>query len=451
MSKMNKTSLAAFAVLLLGTSAAELPQDDAKVHMGVATCASSQCHGSAVPRDGSNVLQNEYVTWTQDDPHSRAYDVLSNGQSRGIAARLGLKSATTAKICLDCHADNVPVAKRGERFHLSDGVGCESCHGGSENWISNHYDLPTVTHEANLAAGLFAGENVVERGDLCLSCHLGTKDKFATHRIMAAGHPRLAFELDTFTELWRTAGRQPHYRIDADYRERKGEVSHSYTWASGLLAESRRRLSLIDGPAFDGEGMFPELGFYDCHACHRSMKTVQWRPLPRHGGAGPGVPFVHDGTLVMAMALGRAISPADGDEIESGLVALHRAGSDNIDAIRDAARTLDIVLARLQGRVSQRSLQAREMQLLREVLGTGAEGNYIDYISAEQAFMAVQMLVIEIDDPWLEDQLDQVADTLNNDERYRPAQFAAMLATLAEPEPALQEDPEDDDEDESAE
>ena len=435
MSTMNRPPLAALAVLLASVSAAELPEDDAYVHMGVATCATSQCHGSAVPRDSSNVLQNEYVTWTQDDPHSRAFDILNNDRSKGIAARLGLTSAATAGICLDCHADNVPAQRRGERFHLSDGVGCESCHGGAENWLATHYNRPTVTHEANLAAGLFPGEKVAERSDLCLSCHLGTKNKFASHRIMAAGHPRLAFELDTFTELWRTAGRQPHYRIDADYRDRKGAVNHSFTWATGLLAESRHRLSLIDGPLFDGDGMFPELGFYDCHACHRSMKTVQWRPLPRHGGVGPGVPFVHDGTFVMAMALARALSPTDGDAIEAGLIELHRAGGNNVAAIREAARNLDVVLARLQSRVSEQSVRGREMQLLREVLGTGAEGNYIDYISAEQAFMAVQMLVIEIDDPWLEDQLDRVAETLNNDERYRPAQFAAMLATLAEPEP----------------
>ena len=446
MSKMNKTPLAALAVLLAGVTSAELPENDGYIHMGVATCAASQCHGSAVPREGSNVLQNEYVTWTQDDPHSLAYEVLSNSRSKGIAARLGLGSATTAKICLDCHADNVPARQRGERFHLSDGVGCEACHGGAENWLATHYNQPTITHAANLEAGLYPTESVSERVDLCLSCHLGTKDKFTTHRIMAAGHPRLAFELDTFTELWRTFGRQPHYRIDADYRERKGSVSHSYNWAAGLLAESRRRMSLIDGPLFDGEGMFPELGFYDCHACHRSMKTVQWRPLPRHGGVGPGVPFVHDGTLVMSMALARALSPSDGEAIESGLVALHRAGSDNIDAIREAAAALDVTLARLQGQLSPRNLRGREMQLLREVLGTGAEGNYIDYISAEQAFMAVQMLVIEIDDPWLEDQLDRIADTLNNDERYRPAQFAAMLATLSEPAPEPDTDIETEDE-----
>ena len=434
MSKTNKTSLAACAILLASVTLAELPEDDAYTHMGVATCAASQCHGSAVPRDGSNVMQNEYVTWTQDDPHARAYDALGNDQSRRIAARLGIGAATSAKICLDCHADNVPQQRRGERFHLSDGVGCESCHGGAQNWLATHYNVPAVTREANLSAGMYPTENVAERSTLCLSCHLGTRDKFATHRIMAAGHPRLAFELDTFTELWRTAGRQPHYRVDSDYRERKGNASHSYTWAAGLLAESRQRLGLIGGPKFAGEGMFPELGFYDCHACHRSMKTVRWRRLPRHGGAGPGVPFVHDGTLVMSMALARAISPSDGEALESRLVALHRANSKNVAAVKTAARELDAVIARLQKRLSPERLQGRELQLLREILATGAEGNYLDYISAEQAFMAVQMLVIELDEPYLEQQLDQIADTLSDDERYRPAQFAAMLATLAEPE-----------------
>jgi len=435
MSKMSRTSLALLAVAL--SAAAELPENDAYVHMGVATCAASQCHGSPVPRDGSNVPQNEYVTWTQDDPHAGAYDTLNSDQSRAIAARLGLGSATTAGLCLGCHADNVPPARRGERFHLSDGVGCEACHGGAESWLSTHYNTPTVTHAANLEAGLYATEDIAARSELCLSCHLGTRDKFASHRIMAAGHPRLSFELDTFTELWRTAGRQPHYRVDADYRQRKGAVSHAYTWAAGLLAEGRNRLALIESPVFEGDGMFPELGLFDCHACHRSMKTVRWRALPRHGGAGPGVPFVHDGTLVMSMTLARAVSPADAEAIENGLAALHR--SENVESTRAAARDLDRVLRGLQSRISVERLRGRELQLLREILATGAEGNFLDYISAEQAFMAVQMLVIEIDDPGLEDRLDAIADTLNDDERYRPSRFAAMLASLAGPQDDAEE------------
>jgi len=437
MSKMSKRMLVSFSVAAATLSAiarvslADLPQNSTPRHMGVATCAASQCHGSAVPRDGSNVMQNEYVTWTQNDPHAQAYEALSNDLSRAIARRLGLDSARNAGICLDCHADNVPAGRRGERFQVSDGVGCESCHGGAEVWLSTHYNVPTVTHSDSVAAGLYPTDRVSDRADLCLSCHLGTRDKFATHRIMAAGHPRLSFELDTFTELWRTAGRQPHYRVDADYRERKNGASHSFTWAAGLLAEGRQRLALIRDRQFAVAGMFPELGLYDCHACHRTMKTVQWRPLPRHGGAGPGVPFLSDGSLVMILALANAIAPNDASQVEAALRKLHVSGSASVESIQNSAQALDRVLAGMQSRLSAGSLRNRERAILEEILSFGADGNFLDYVSAEQAFMAVQMLVFEIGDENLEAELDQLAASLEDDERYRPAQFARLLRSSA--------------------
>jgi len=439
MSKMNSQSrLLAGALFALTAAtvidAAELPEDSARIHLGVATCAASQCHGSAIPRDGTGVLQNEYVTWTQSDPHSKAYEILSNEQSRLIAARLGIGSAREATVCLDCHADNVAPAKRGTKFQISDGVGCEACHGGAENWLSTHYNAPAVTHADNLQSGLYPNEDADDRADLCLSCHLGTRNKFATHRMMAAGHPRLAFELDTFTELWRTAGRQPHFRVDADYRERKDMDGHVYTWAAGLLADARRRLDLIQSRYFDVPGMFPELAFYDCHACHRTMKTVQWRSLPRHGGAGPGVPFINDGTFVMSLALARAIEPGEAEALVDALRSMHGSGSNSVNAVRGAAAELDAILARMESRLTPARLQNREREILEQVLETGAEGNYLDYVSAEQAFMAVQMLIIELDDPALETELDSLADSLNNDERYRPSEFRRLLAAMQEDE-----------------
>jgi Cytochrome c554 and c-prime len=428
MSKMNRQLLMLLALPF--AVSAELPDKAANKHMGVATCATSQCHGSAVPRDGANVLQNEYVTWTQDDPHSRAYEVLNNADSTAIAARLGLRAAHTAKICLDCHADNVSSAKQGEKFQVSDGVGCEACHGGAENWLSTHYNMPAVSHADSIAAGLYPTEKVRERADLCLSCHLGNKDKFATHRIMAAGHPRLSFELDTFTELWRTAGRQPHYRVDADYKERKEAASHSYTWAAGLLEEGRQRLALIIDGKILGDGMFPELALYDCHACHRSMKSMQWRRLPRHGNAGPGKPFINDGTFVMILTLTRAISPSDTESMSSALTALHVAGDDTVAAIQAAARSLDAVFARVQSKLSDRSIRSSERQILEQILQTGADGEFLDYVSAEQAFMAVQMLAFGLNDSDLQTELDVLAEALDNDERYRPTQFASLLRNL---------------------
>lgn len=432
MCRMNKLCVALLLLMVSVSAAAQIPEIDGYEHMGVATCATSQCHGSAAPRDGSNVLQNEYVTWTQDDPHSRAFDTLSSELSRAIARRLGLRSPSTADICLDCHADNVPQARRGEKFQLSDGVGCEACHGGAENWLASHDDAPGVGHADNIAAGLYPTEDPASRATLCLSCHLGTKDKFATHRIMAAGHPRLAFELDTFTELWRSAGRQPHYRVDADYTERKGEVSHVDTWATGVLAESRQRLALIRDPAFAGDDLFPELGLYDCHACHRSMQSVEWRRLPRHGDAGPGAPFLSDGSFVMALALSRAIDPGEADGIEAAIAELHTAASSSPERLRDAAAGLDLRLSRLQSRVDRAALENQARRILREILATGAEGNFLDYGSAEQAFMAVQMLVFEIGDSRLQDGLDALGDALENDERYRPGSFERLLGGIGE-------------------
>ncbi len=46
-----------------------------------------------------------------------------------------------------------------------------------------------------------------------------------------------------------------------------------------------------------------------------------------------------------------------------------------------------------------------------------------------------QLLIIEINEAGLEDQRDQVAATLHSDRRYRPVQFAAMLANLTTPLP----------------
>jgi len=58
--------------------------------------------------------------------------------------------------------------------------------------------------------------------------------------------------------------------------------------------------------------------------------------------------------------------------------------------------------------------------------------------------MAVRMRLIQIDDSWRKDQLENIADTLIDDERYRPAQFAAMLASLSEPGPRIENEQVDD-------
>ena len=115
--------------------AQSLPFIDKDIHMGVATCAGSTCHGAVEALSGIGILQNEFITWQRHDKHAKAYQVLLSERSKRIARNLGLEAAHTAPICLDCHADNVPAERQHRTFQLSDGVTCEACHGGAGRWI----------------------------------------------------------------------------------------------------------------------------------------------------------------------------------------------------------------------------------------------------------------------------------------------------------------------------
>src|SRR5262245_39485871 len=194
---MNVTTLlagvaaaAAFASAFAQTAApppsakdAVLPYNSKDQSVGVVNCSSSLCHGSVRPYKDSNVLQTEYVTWSRVDKHARAFQVLSNAQSQRIARNLGIGDPTKAKICLDCHAHNVPQNLRGERFVFDDGVSCEACHGPAGRWLKGHSEQ-NATHAKNLDEGLYPVSDPAARAKLCLSCHFGNGDRFVTHKIM---------------------------------------------------------------------------------------------------------------------------------------------------------------------------------------------------------------------------------------------------------------------------
>src|SRR3546814_9914572 len=101
-------------------------------------------------------------------------------------------------------------------------------------------------HLANLAAGLKKLEDPVVRAGVCVDCHFGSAagGQFVTHRIMAAGHPRISFELDLFSSL------QAHHQEDADYGWRKfgaanRRTDHVQMWAVGQATAIERSLALF--------------------------------------------------------------------------------------------------------------------------------------------------------------------------------------------------------------
>ena len=249
-----------------GRATAQNAHVSGATYVGVATCGGTTCHGRS-EADGAIVRQDELRLWqdpaTAAGAHSRAWDVLRDERAQQIARRLGIGEASTAPMCLGCHA--TPAGPRGIRFQTSDGVGCESCHGPASGWLRTHYAVGG-THADNVSRGLVPLDNPRARAGQCLDCHFGSagEGQFVTHRIMAAGHPRISFELDLFSTL------QQHYNLDDDYHHRKGASNSTQVWAIGQAMALDRALSLFT-TSRGTEGMFPEFYFFDCHSCHRRI------------------------------------------------------------------------------------------------------------------------------------------------------------------------------------
>lgn len=413
-------------MMLAGVTASAA--DPPAKHLGVASCASSVCHGSASPLPVTAVLQNEYVTWSHFDPHSGAYRSLLSEESAAIAARLGIGPAVREPVCLACHAEYVDPASRGPRFQLEDGVGCEACHGAALNWIASHDDRAAGTHAESLGLGLAALERAEERAAICAACHVGSADRLASHAMMAAGHPRLVFELDTYSELWRTSGGREHYRADDDYRQRKRHSGSVATWLAGLLESARRTLELASSAELSG-GMLPEFSLFNCYSCHRSMRLRRFRELP---GVAPGSLRVNDSALVMLAAALDALDASRAAQLRASMAGLQRATSQGMPALREAGAALLEELAALQIELAARDIGPRERRaLLGSVLAAAERGEYPDYAAAEQAAMAVTMLLAESSladhsDP----EIEALFADLRDDEQFDAGRFGRILARI---------------------
>lgn len=397
---LGAVALAAMAaivfVLALGApvARASTTTNASPAHLGVASCAGSTCHGRSEPT-GAVVRQDELLRWQDESSpagaHARAWRVLATPRSQAIAARLGIGSAQSSPTCLGCHAD--PAAHRGARFQLSDGVGCEACHGGAENWLASHASVG-ATHAANVARGMYPTDNVKARAANCLDCHFGSdaQGQFVTHKIMAAGHPRISFELDLFTTL------EQHWNEDADYARRKGRNGGVKVWAVGQAMALERSLSLFANPNVGQEGAFPEFYFFDCHTCHRrigddagfrpSAIANPGRPIP------PGMPAYNDENMIMLGAVARATAPQLAEQLEADSRAFHAAiARDRAAAVKAAARLRETAAA-LTDAFSRASFsRAETFAIVDQVTGGATAARYTDYEGSVQAVMATDTLL----------------------------------------------------------
>lgn len=411
-------------------------------HLGVASCAGSTCHGAVQRLKGSYVPQNEYIIWSRHDKHARAYADLGSPLGERIARNLGLADARKADVCLECHADDVPQNLRGPEFQISDGVGCEACHGGAKNWLGVH--ISGATHAENLAAGLYPTEDPRARAKLCLSCHFGDKKRFVTHEMMGAGHPRMSFELDTFT-----AAEPAHFVVDKQYVARKGPVNDVQIWAVGQAMSLVSYMNAVTDPKHAPHGLFPELVLFDCTACHHGMSRLRWQAQP-DVGLPPGTPLFNDANAVMLRIIAARVAPDAARTLSVEMRALHQATTRNWAHVVRMARAVRTTANMLADAFAHHDFDRADMRALAAgLVAAGLDHNIATYPEAEQATMAFSSIFAgmrlnrSISAPQaaaINRSLNGLYGALASNAAYEPDRFVAALrnlqATLAQVQPA---------------
>jgi len=132
----------------------------------------------------------------------------------------------------------------------------------------------------------------------------------------------------------------------------------------------------------------------------------------------------------MAMAVAKGIDGELDAELSTAISGLHAATAASPGEMQSAAATLDGVLRQLQERVRAQAGRIDSRVVLTALLEAGAQGEFADYVGAEQAFMAIQMLAFDSGDQSMQNYLDILAAAVEDDERFRPAEFARLLREL---------------------
>ena len=403
------------------------------MYSGPGGCAASNCHGSVTQKTVTRVWQNEYSTWAAQDKHARAYNMLSNPVSMRMGKILKLASnPNQADKCLVCHSLDVASNLRAQSFQTDEGVSCENCHGPAVGWLGPH-TTKGWTHEQSLKLGMYDTRDLVARSEKCMSCHVGTPDKRVDHQMIAAGHPNLTFELDTFSFAM-----PRHWKFPDTNQNAWEEVQE---WAIGQGVELRETLNRLSRSASSPK-TWPEFAELECFACHHSLTQPKdsWRQAAGYAGRTPGAPAWNPSRYIVLRDLVKQISPDTGKQFDtdldhvSGLVGSWGDREQIAAAAKTASALADQVLQQIRRQQYDAALTIRVMQAI------AADGNSIAEQgegSAEQAAWALNSLVLAYqrgekigNQPAVIAAFDRLFQQLNNPSAYNAPIFAAEMQKL---------------------
>jgi Skp family chaperone for outer membrane proteins len=448
---MRKASITCtLAVVVCATlsifSAQLAAQNEPIKYIGPGSCAATSCHGSVKPVTGSRILQNEYSTWIIKDKHSRAYQALTGdvGERMARILKLGAKAGEAPK-CLACHALNPAPEQRGRAFEISEGVSCENCHGPASGWLGPH-TTRSWPHEKSVAVGMHDTRDVIHRTEKCLECHLGTKNRFVDHEMIAAGHPDLYFELDSFSAVM-----PRHWKVPRESEPGKPVEDAAWVgvreWSAGQAVQLRAAMERLTwrakGERFDKKNVWPEYSELSCFACHHTLGPAKdsWRQEHGYIGRRPGDPAWNSSRYAVFRLLAKQIDSASGMELDRQLLTVSDEMS-KLNPDRNAVASAASTAAPLAQKIAERLAtmqydQAVALRMLQRISDDAENIALADERAAEQATMAMDSLYIAYSHEARPANAAEVRAAINtlfqqleNPSAYNADQFASALRKI---------------------
>jgi hypothetical protein len=269
-------------------------------------------------------------------------------------------------------------------------------------------------------------KDIRRRAEVCLSCHLGNEDKSVNHELIAAGHPDLLFELDTFSALMPV-----HWKTDkSDFHSARNLVIGQAVALRESMKQIARRTK---GEASEG---WPDFADFECSACHHDLVTPSFRQERGYIGRA-GVPPWNESRYVVFRFVVGALLPAQQKPLDDLAARLKEqlgngtaARAQVVETAGSLATLVDQMIPQFEKISIDRQVTSR---ILRSIAGGSENIARAGIRSAEQATMAVDALyharIAEAGktEDTFNAHIDGLYNALQSMPRYDPSQFATGL------------------------
>jgi hypothetical protein len=264
--------------------------------------------------------------------------------------------------------------------------------------------------------------------------------------MIAAGHPDLFFELDSFSAVMPRHWKQPRESAPGRPAEDPNWVGVR-DWSAGQAVQLGAAMDCLtwraNGERYDKKQIWPEYSELSCFACHHSLGPAKdsWRQEHGYSGRRPGDPAWNASRYLVFRILARQVDAPSAQELDQRLTAvadeMSKLNPDRNSVASSAASAAPVArrfAERLAAMSYDPSIALRSMQGITQDAETISLG---DERTAEQAAMALDSLYIAYSKKANPPNAAEVRGAINglfqqleNPSAYNANQFASALRRI---------------------